>query len=250
MKTDDLVLITDLRSNTSYLVKLGTGTQNVKGLGVLDFERVKTKNYGDVYEIGSMRFLLRRPTTHQAINRLKRKAQVITEKDIPNILFIGDVPNARLIIEGGAGSGYLTSALCSAIHPGGTVVTYELREDFASLARENLDLMGLSDRSVMKIADITKGIEETGVDLVVVDIPDPQACVPHAHKALRSGGVFISYVPTMNQMESCSHAMKEAGFLDIQSFETLYRRMVVGEMGTRPDFEMLGHTGYLTYGYK
>ena len=129
-------------------------------------------------------------------------------------------------------------------------MTYELREDFASLARENLDLMGLSDRSVMKIADITKGIEETGVDLVVVDIPDPQACVPHAHKALRSGGVFISYVPTMNQMESCSHAMKEAGFLDIQSFETLYRRMVVGEMGTRPDFEMLGHTGYLTYGYK
>ena len=41
MKTNDIVLMTDLVSGASNLIKIGDGTQNVKGLGVLDFERLK-----------------------------------------------------------------------------------------------------------------------------------------------------------------------------------------------------------------
>ena len=250
MDAGDLVLMTDLKTSYGHLVRIGGGTQTVKGLGVLDFDRLRQHGYGDVYEIGSLRFRLTRPTLQQALSHLERKAQIITEKDIPHILFIGDVPNARLVIEGGIGSGFLTAAVCSVLRPGARLVTYEIREDFAKLALGNLERLGLRDRCTVKIGDITKGIEERDADVVVVDIPNPADCVPAALAALRAGGVFISYAPAVNQMEACVRSMRAAGFSGTTSFETLLRRMVVGDQGTRPDFEMLGHTGYLTYGYR
>ena len=250
MEEQELVLLTNLEKGESYLVKIGRGTEKVRGLGVLDFDRLVSQEFGEIYEIGSSRFFLSKPTLSQGIDSLERKAQVINQKDIPLILYHGNVSKAKLVVEGGAGSGFLSCALASTIGPGGKIITYEIREDFAKFARRNLDSLDLGEVCEIKIGDITKGIEEKNVDTVVVDIPNPDGCVEHAYNCLRPGGVFMSYVPNMNQIEVCVQAMKKAGFSNIATIETLQRNIVVTDGGTRPDFSMLGHTGYITMGHK
>ena len=61
-----------------------------------------------------------------------------------------------------------------------------------------------------------------------------------------NGGRFVSYSPTVGQVERTHAALREAAFSDVRTFETLERELVVGRQGTRPSFEMLGHTGYIT----
>lgn len=250
MRSGELVLLTNKKKGSQHLLTISEGPIKVPGLGVLDCSKLLEKDFGGTHSIGSTEFLLTKPSLPEIIPLLKRKAQVINQKDIPQILFLGDIANADLVIEGGVGSGFLTCSMAMTIKPEGKVITYELRQDFADFAQQNIDLLGLTDRVSIKVGDITSGIEERNADVVVIDIPIPQDCVGPAWEALRPGGIFISYVPNISQMESCSKAMKEQGFKEIRSFETLLRDMVVGEQGTRPDFSMLGHTGYLTYGYK
>ena len=63
-------------------------------------------------------------------------------------------------------------------------------------------------------------------------------------------GHFCSYSPTMNQVEKTVKTLRKHNFIEIKTFETLQREIVVGERGVRPSFDMLGHTGYLTFARK
>ena len=39
-------------------------------------------------------------------------------------------------------------------------------------------------------------------DRLVLDLPEPWQVVPHAAKALRSGGIYLSFVPTVPQVSA------------------------------------------------
>jgi tRNA (adenine57-N1/adenine58-N1)-methyltransferase len=39
-------------------------------------------------------------------------------------------------------------------------------------------------------------------------------------------------------------------FIECKTYENIQREMIVSKHGTRPSFEMLGHTGYLTFARK
>jgi tRNA (adenine57-N1/adenine58-N1)-methyltransferase len=39
-------------------------------------------------------------------------------------------------------------------------------------------------------------------------------------------------------------------FIEIKTFENIQREMIVSPRGTRPSFNMIGHTGYLTFARK
>src|ERR1700756_2467934 len=83
-------------------------------------------------------FLVFRPSFPQLIPNLPRNAQVIYPKDIGPILVWADLfPGAR-VVEAGLGAGALTMALLRAIGPEGQLISYEIREDFADLARKNV----------------------------------------------------------------------------------------------------------------
>ena len=83
-------------------------------------------------------FTIFRPSLAQLIPNLPRQAQVIYPKDIALILVWGDIfPGAR-VVEAGAGPGALTLALLRAVGSEGSVTSYEIREDFARMARANV----------------------------------------------------------------------------------------------------------------
>jgi tRNA (adenine57-N1/adenine58-N1)-methyltransferase len=136
------------------------------------------------------------------------------------------------------------------LRPGGRLVTYELRQDHAELARANVERADLGTGHEIRLGDVATDIAESDVDAAVLDVPEPWKAVPACREALRPGGRFVSYSPTVGQVERTHTALKEAGLSQVRTFEVLDRELVVGSGGTRPSFEMLGHTGYITVARK
>ena len=128
-----------------------------------------------------------RPTLADFVLKMPRGAQVIYPKDIATILMLADVfPGAR-VLESGIGSGALSLGLLRA---GADIVGYELREDFAAKAQQNV--VAFSGEEVLaryrvEIRDCYEGIEETGLDRIVLDLPEPWQVVKHAERALCPG---------------------------------------------------------------
>ncbi|HVL87845.1 MAG TPA: tRNA (adenine-N1)-methyltransferase [Candidatus Thermoplasmatota archaeon] len=233
-----------------HLLRAGDKVERYRGLGVFDPGKLVGLAPGDRLRIGSKDLVLLTPTTADLLETLERRAQIVLAKEAgPILLHAGIVPGAR-VVEAGIGSGALTIVLAAAVGARGRVVTYELREDFAQVGRANVDRAGLGDRLEVRIGDVRRGIAEREADAVVLDIPDPWEAVAAAKEALRRGGALACYSPLVSQMEQTVRALEAAGFVDVRTIETLQREWVVGERGSRPSFDMLGHTGFLTFGRK
>lgn len=230
-----------------YLVRAATGSQRIAGLGALDTAKLVGLAWGGRVEQVGKTLTLLPPAVADVLAALPRKAQIVQPKDAARIVLEGDVHAGSTVVEAGIGSAHLTSVLARAVRPGGRVVTYELREDFAAWGKANLELAGLADVVEVKVGDVRGGIAERGVDAVILDVPDPWLAVPGAWDALRPGGTFASYSPLVSQVEQTHDALRKQGFRDLRTLETLERAWVVGERGARPDFDMLGHTGFLTF---
>jgi tRNA (adenine57-N1/adenine58-N1)-methyltransferase len=153
-------------------------------------------------------------------------------------------------VEAGTGSGSLTAMLANTVRPTGHIYSYELREEFISTAKKNLERANVSDWVEIKNMDVTKGIEERNVDVIVLDLATPWLVIPFARDALKGSGVLSSYSPTIEQTQKTVKALEENAFGDIQTFESLVRKILVREGKTRPETFMVGHTGYMTFARK
>jgi tRNA (adenine57-N1/adenine58-N1)-methyltransferase len=187
-----------------------------------------------------------RPTLADFVLKMPRGAQVIYPKDLGPILLMADVfPGAR-VLEAGVGSGALSMTLLRA---GAEVVGYELREDFAERARANVAaFLGVeaSARYRVELRDVYEGIDEAGLDRVVLDLPEPWRVVKHAEAALHPGGILVAYVPSVMQVAQLREALAPSGFRMPETLEVLVRTWHVEGNAVRPDHRMVGHTGFLT----
>jgi tRNA (adenine57-N1/adenine58-N1)-methyltransferase len=125
-----------------------------------------------------------------------------------------------------------------------------LRSEFQKNAAKNLERSKLIDRVEMKSGDVTQGIEERDVDAVILDLAVPWLVVSHAYEALRPSGIIVSFSPTIDQVVKTTEALKENGFVFIETIECLMRAMQVERGKTRPQTLMTGHTGYITHARK
>jgi tRNA (adenine57-N1/adenine58-N1)-methyltransferase len=228
------------------IVSLTGRTEKVGQLGVLDTSAIDESVLGRTISVGEAEFLVLRPSLMDRIDSITRKAQIVLPKDAAAIVVNCDIRSGCTVVEGGTGSGALTIVLANFVQPDGKVISYEPRKDFQRVAEENLRRSGMLDACILREGDVTKDVEETDADAFVLDIPNPWKAIEPAFRALRPGGYFASYVPTMNQVERTVRGLEDSPFIEIRTTETLEREMVVGEMGMRPSFKMLGHTGYLT----
>ena len=78
-------------------------------------------------------------------------------------------------------------------------------------------------------------------------LPEPWNVVPHAAKALRLGGIYLSFVPTVPQITQTVDALKETrAFGLIETFESFSRNWNIQGRSVRPDLRMIAHSGFIT----
>lgn len=235
------------REGDAFLVSLRSGPQALEGRGVVDLAPLVGQAPGAVLEWAGARYRAFRPSLADLIGALRRKAQIVTPKDAHYLLYLAGVGPGTTVVEAGAGSGAMTTVLAFAVGPTGRVVTYDRRAEFLAVARTNVAGAGLGDRVDFRVRDVvTDGLDASDVDAVVLDLPEPWGVVAAAKRALVAGGCIATYTPTYNQLERTVRELRAQGFEDVRSVELLERSLHVGEGGTRPEFDMLGHTGFLT----
>ncbi len=238
------VLLVDPKERR-YLLKLRRGETFHTHAGILAHDDIIGVHEGSTV-LGSTgrAFLVFRPTLADVVLKMPRGAQVIYPKDLGAILISADVGPGQRIFEAGVGSGALSMAL---LRTGASVVGYEIREDFAERARTNVaDQLGPEIDYRVEVHDATEGIAEGGFDRVVLDLPEPWDVVPHAAGSLRPGGIFLAYLPTINQTGLLREALARSGFALAETVEILRRTWHVESRSVRPDHRMVAHTGFLT----
>ena len=133
------------------------------------------------------------------------------------------------------------------LRAGASITAYEIREDFAQHAKSNVrDMLGDDIEYNVEIRDVTQGIDEVGLDRVILDMPEPWDVVKHAESALRPGGIFLTYLPTITQVQLVREALHQLSFGLEETVEILRRTWHVDGRSVRPDHRMVAHTGFLT----
>jgi tRNA (adenine57-N1/adenine58-N1)-methyltransferase len=228
------------------IVRLSSGPQRAGGDSVLDISGLIGQPVGGTVAWLGTNFRAVRPSLSDHLATLRRGAQIVTAKDAAQIVHRAGVAPGGNVAEAGAGSGALTLVLASAVGPGGRVVSYDRRPESLATARENVLRAGWSDRVVFRERDVVKdGWDESGFTSLVLDLAEPWEALASARTALAAGGFLATYTPTYNQLERTVRRMRELRFGEVRASELIERGIHVGDGGTRPEFEMLGHTGFL-----
>ncbi|GAA1169818.1 tRNA (adenine57-N1/adenine58-N1)-methyltransferase [Nesterenkonia xinjiangensis] len=193
-----------------------------------------------------------RPLLNDYVLSMPRGATVVYPKDSAQIVQIADVFPGAHVVEAGVGSGALSLSLLRAVGDQGTVHSYERREDFAEIARGNVEgFFGQRHPGwqvhVGDMQEQVPRIEAPGsVDRVVLDMLAPWECLDAVRRALAPGGVWVSYVATVTQLSRLAEAIRASGvFTEPEAHETMLRTWHLDGLAVRPDHRMVAHTGFL-----
>lgn len=243
----DRVLLLDSK-HRRYLVTLEEGGEFHTHSGFIAHDlMIGTEEGTTVAATRGGKYRVVRPTLSDFVLKMPRGAQVIYPKDLGPILMLADVFPGAKVFESGIGSGALSMTLLRA---GADVTGYELRSDFATRAQRNVEsFLGTDylDRYHVEERDCYDGIDDTGFDRVVLDLPEPWHVVAHAEKALVPGGIIVAYTPSITQAVTFREHLTRSGFSMANTIEVLHRGWHIEGQAVRPDHRMVGHTGFLTH---
>ena len=195
------------------------------------------------------RLLVVRPTLADWLVKMPRGAQVIYPRVLALMVMAADVRPGLTVVEAGAGSGALSTALLQALGREGRLVSFELRPDFAAQARRNVEAWfgKPPERWDLREGDVVAGIGQVGpVDRVCLDLLEPWLVVPGAADALVPGGVLVAFVATIPQVMRLVEALDGSGRFGLtETSEAILRPWHVDGLAVRPEHRMVGHTGFL-----
>ena len=188
-------------------------------------------------------FILLNPSFPDLWENLERGPQVMIHKDIGLIIAKTGVNKDSIIVDAGGGSGSLCLSLANI---GKEVTVYENNAEHFRLLAKNVALVGFRNIK-LKQEDIARGIAEQNVDLITLDLPEPWKVVKHAEKSLKVGGFLVVYLPNLLQMKEFIASTREVSIAVLETIELLERKWKIDDKIVRPEFEMLGHTGFVTF---
>jgi tRNA (adenine57-N1/adenine58-N1)-methyltransferase len=242
------VTLTDPKGRRHSVV-LTAGAQFHTAKGPVNHDQLISQPEGVVVTTaGGTAFVAMRPLLNEFTVTMRRGAAVIYPKDAGQILMSADIfPGAR-VLEAGAGSGALTCSLIRVIGPTGRLISYERREDFANLARRNVEsFFGTSpDNWELRLGDLVTSLTEEPLDRVILDMLAPWDCIAALAELLVPGGVFCAYVTTTTQLAQTVETLRaHTGFTEPEATESLVRGWHVEGLAVRPRHDMVGHTGFV-----
>ncbi len=246
IRENDSIVLISVTKLDKLCLKIEDNIQKFPKFGVFNPIKLVGTPFGSIVKLGSREYWILPANTLDYLETLNRKAQIILPKDSALIAMLGNIGPGAKVVECGLGSGALTTYLLHLVGEKGKVITYENRKDFAKIGSDNVYRAFKGTNWVLKLKDITIGIEEVDFDAIVLDIPEPWLVVDTSYDALKPGGYLMSFLPTMNQVERFVQEIHKHRFIEIKSIENIQRELLVKIGATRPSYDMLGHTGYIT----
>jgi tRNA (adenine57-N1/adenine58-N1)-methyltransferase len=249
-QTGDLVqLVTD--RNKSFIIRLEPGKVFQSHHGLIHHDALIKLLWGSRVKshLGKV-FVVLQPALDDLIRSIPRKTQIMYPKDIGYIIVTMGIGPGAKIIEAGTGSGAFTTALAFVVGDKGKVISYDKEEKHTQIAINNLALFGLENRVTFKTRDIVDGFDETNVQAVFLDLPNPQDYALQIRDALTPGGFFGCILPTANQVSDLITTLKKYNFSFIEISEILHRYYKTIATRFRPVDKMVSHTGYLVFSRK
>ena len=231
-----------------YILKPGAEFQS--DVGIVKADVLDNAQIGD--EVKSHldhSFKIVKPNVNDFIDLMERRCSILIKKDIGQVLAHTGLGAGSRVVDAGTGAGAIALHFGNVVGLEGKVFTYEVREDFAEVARRNIDNFGITNIEV-KNKNIKEGIDEDNIDLIFLDLPKPFEIFEEVMESLNVGGWLAVYAPYIDQAETSYRVAKKLGFYDIEIIETLERGLEVRTQGVRPKTRMVGHSGYLLFARK
>jgi len=203
-----------------------------------------------VRSAGGVSYLAFRPVLEEVVVSMPRGAAVIYPKDAAHILMQTDIfPGAR-VLEAGVGSGGLALALLRAIGPTGRLYSYERRDDFAEIAKANVETFygGPMPNWEIRVGDLVEARGPEEVDRAILDMLAPWECIDTVAEVLVPGGFLCCYVATTTQLGRTLDTIRaHTGFTEPTAREYSSREWHAEGLAIRPGHGTSGHTGFLIF---
>lgn len=231
-----------------YVLKPGEEFQS--DLGIIKADVLDNAEVGD--EVKSHldhTFKIMKPNINDFIDIMDRRCSILLKKDIGLVLAHTGLGAGSRVVDAGTGAGAIALNFGNVVGSEGHVYTYEIREDFAEVAKKNIDNFGIENVTV-KNQNIKDGIDEDNIDLVFLDLPKPFEIFEEVWDSLNVGGWVAVYAPYIDQAKLSYRVANKLGFYDIEIIELLERGLEIRQQGVRPKTRMVGHSGYLLFARK
>lgn len=250
LEAGERITLTDAKGRRHSVVLKPGGTFHTTKGGVSHDDLIGGPEGNVVKSVGGAGYLAFRPVLYEVTVSMPRGAAVIYPKDAAQILMQADIfPGAR-VLEAGVGSGALTMSLLRAVGENGVVYSYERREEFADVARANVDAY-FGERHPaweLRSGDLVEAIGPEPIDRAILDMLAPWECIDAVANVLQPGGILCVYVATATQLGRVMDTIRvHAGFTEPEAREYTVRDWHAEGLAIRPGHATSGHTGLLMF---
>lgn len=177
---------------------------------------------------------------YDVFGKLKRKAQIITDKDAGKIISKTLITKNSKVLESGTGSGFLTARLKLT---GATVVSVENNQDHYNVAKKNLETLKLDVK--LHNENINDFKTKSTFTHIILDLPKPWMCIDSMTEKLETGGFLIVYSTNITQAKNFFSHAKD--YLHIETVELMERSWKITPTYARPKSQSAPHTGFLSF---
>jgi len=250
----DNSLVVIQSKNKKYLTVLTSGEQFIINDGKISYDDIKTLPVQVESSTGES-FNIYIPTYKEFVLLMRRGPQIIYPKDVGSIIVDGNIRNNSSVLEIGTGSGALTLFLILILGKEGNL--YSLDSDSKNqyrahktveryLSTLNNDIPANLKLINCELNNFSLETLEDKIDTIVTDVPEPWDFFEN--NIIDKDISWVSYLPSISQVEKISTCLKENNFQNIEIKENLERYWIIKENILRPKNEMVGHTGFIVSG--
>ncbi len=189
------------------------------------------------------KFVMLEPQFADLWENLVRGPQIMQQKDIGMIIAKTGISKESIIVDAGGGTGSLCLSLANICKE---ITVYEINPEHYDVVQKNVKLMGISNLT-LKQGSIYDGIEEKEIDVLTLDLPEPWQVTKHAEDSVKHGGHVVVYLPNLGQVKQFIDSTKGTKIKVQEVLELIERKWKIEDKIMRPEFQMLGHTGFLVF---
>ncbi|MCW1292962.1 MAG: methyltransferase domain-containing protein [Candidatus Parvarchaeota archaeon] len=189
------------------------------------------------------KILVTSPSYEDFIEIMKRGPQIITLKDIGEIIVFANINKKSRVLEIGTGAGTVGIIISQIAKE---VISYDIRSDFLDLAIENAKIFNAKN---IKFKQGSIKEEKESFDSVIIDIPNPEEVIEKSFEVLKKGGYLVTYLPSISQIFNLISKYK------FENYKVMQINKIDWIIDTernieRPENMQLYHTGFLLFSRK